>query len=110
MSGQPWDTLIESVKQFCATLNDCEGDFCTIIVFESTVSVFCEKTPLDKIDLSNIHFPSGGTRFTPAFGKMEEIMKKYSGNQEDFFIIFMTDGEAEYPDCLLYTSPSPRDS
>ncbi|CAF3876452.1 unnamed protein product [Rotaria sp. Silwood1] len=109
-NGKPWKDLLDGVKEFVNVRTESgSADRITIITFENHATYAYYNVDIKTIDVNNIQFMNGGTHFGNAFNlviltikSMEEKNSSANANEKlDYIIIFMSDGDAEYPDSQL---------
>ena len=106
MVGQRWKDLMSAMKSFLERRKELEtDDRITIIRFNSTANVIYSNQDISNIDIGSIQAADSktGTSFSKAFKcvnrSLDELKtKKESSLNESFAIIFMSDGEADYPE------------
>ena len=112
MRGEPWKNLLEGVKEFIKIrLDSGPADRITIIVFNNNANYAYFNENIKNIDINKIKFTGGGTDFTKAFDIVIEIMRKVQSQSStsgpsanlDFIIVFMSDGQANFPGSQLDT-------
>ncbi len=110
MGGTPWNDLLNGVREFINIRADCgTTDRVTIIVFDHHAKYAYYNADIKTIDIAKIEFTNGGTSFSTAFDLVVKAMQTLqvqtstanSSQNLDFIIIFMSDGEAEYPGAQL---------
>ncbi|CAF3072931.1 unnamed protein product, partial [Rotaria sp. Silwood2] len=112
MNGKPWENLLEGVKEFIKIRTDSNAaDRMTIIVFDDNAKYAYFNVDIKTIDIIQIKFTNGLTDFGKAFDLVVKAIQDIqtpnsissSANSLDFTIIFMSDGQADYPDEQLET-------
>jgi uncharacterized protein YegL len=104
MSGQSWEDLMKAVKEFLKRRTKLASkDRITVIVFEDSAKVVFSNKEIHDINVKDIKFPSGGTSFSAAFERVNRSISAFRDEaspdsfHESFAILFMSDGEDNYP-------------
>jgi uncharacterized protein YegL len=112
MAGKPWKNLLDAVKDFITIrIDSCPADRISIIVFDSIAKYAYFNVDMKAVNIAQIQFTNGMTNFGKAFDlvikAMQSVQPQNSATTSvgnlDFIIIFMSDGQAEYPDRQLET-------
>ena len=112
MKVGPWKNLLEGVKEFIKIrLASGLADRITIIVFNDNANYAYFNEDIKSIDIKKISFTGGGTDFTKAFDMVIDVMQKVQSQSStsgpsanlDFIIVFMSDGQANFPGSQLDT-------
>ena len=102
MRGEPWEALIKSVRNFLQIRHDKGNpeDRISIIFFweQATVHIFSEKINPSIADRLKSDL-GGNTCYSSALKSVIKVMTdaKAAGDKRQFGIVFMSDGDAEYP-------------
>ena len=112
MKDKPWKDLLDGVKEFIKIRIDSgSADRITTIVFSNTAKCVDFSVDIKRVDITKIQFIGDETDFSKAFELVFKTMKgvqtQLSATNPDkdleYIIIFMSDGQAPFPNNELET-------
>jgi uncharacterized protein YegL len=93
MIDQPWRDLCRAVKQFQGDRSRTGApDLLSIIIYDDTPQVACERRAVSNNIDSLLVQPRGGTCFGPAINMASEVISRTDFNQYRVAFLFMSDG------------------
>ena len=112
MHGKPWQDLLDGVREFVGyRLSIDSNDRFSIIIFSAHANIVYFNQEADCVDLSMVQFPGTQTNFAEAFSTVHSVITQAERNPTSnnsttnntnhklrYSIIFMSDGEGDYPD------------
>lgn len=101
MEGSNWVALMKSVKDFLKvrSADGSPDDRASIVYFSSDASIVVANSPVCPALISELPPQTGGgTNYSEALQKVIQIMSQKNDSNLKYGIVFMSGGEAGYPD------------
>ena len=102
MNGQAWQNLLRAVRVFLQLRMERHmNDRITIITFTSHANAIYFNQEIQNIDVNRIPYKGGNTNFSSAFKEVNECIARSKTGDSKFAVVFMSDGQASYPETEL---------